>query len=146
MIIQEITKTDSLSAIKDTVIQSSANTLGEITFAPEKLLESNGLMISIVGYGIVFLALLLLYLFIRTLTKTLFTKQKKRLIAKGESIHPEVDLSVPGEVTAAIGMAINLYFDSQHDIESTVLTIKKVQRPYSPWSSKLYGLRHYPNK
>jgi hypothetical protein len=33
-----------------------------------------------------------------------------------------------------------------HDFEDTVLTIKKVQKPYSPWSSKLYGLRQYPPK
>ena len=30
------------------------------------------------------------------------------------------------------------------NIENTVLTIRKVKRSYSPWSSKLYGLRQTP--
>ncbi|HAH59495.1 MAG TPA: phage tail protein, partial [Bacteroidales bacterium] len=29
-----------------------------------------------------------------------------------------------------------------HDHEDAVLTIKKVARTYSPWSSKIYGLRN----
>ena len=31
-----------------------------------------------------------------------------------------------------------------HDIEETILTINKVKRTYSPWSSKIYTLRETP--
>ena len=48
------------------------------------------------------------------------------------------------EVVAAIGLAINLYLKDIHDYEQAVLTIHKVMRPYSPWSSKIYGLRRTP--
>ncbi|GJQ32846.1 MAG: hypothetical protein HBSAPP04_16850 [Ignavibacteriaceae bacterium] len=48
------------------------------------------------------------------------------------------------EVVAAIGLALQQYFEDVHDYEKTVMTIQKVMKPYSPWSSKIYGLRHNP--
>ena len=33
-----------------------------------------------------------------------------------------------------------------HDVEDTVLTITRVKRSYSPWSSKIYTLRETPQK
>lgn len=36
--------------------------------------------------------------------------------------------------------------DDNHDVENTVLTIRKVARTYSPWSSKIYSLRDVPRK
>ena len=38
-------------------------------------------------------------------------------------------------------MALHLYYDEDvHDIEKAIVTIKKVEKRYSPWSSKIYGL------
>jgi hypothetical protein len=48
------------------------------------------------------------------------------------------------ETVAAIGLGIELYLADIHDYEKTIMTIKKVVRPYSPWSSKIYGLRQNP--
>lgn len=42
-------------------------------------------------------------------------------------------------------MALHEHLDV-HDKESAILTINKVKRAYSPWSSKIYGLREYPHK
>ena len=50
----------------------------------------------------------------------------------------------PDEVSAVIAMALDLHLKDIHDYEKTVLTIQKVMRPYSPWSSKFYGLRQTP--
>ena len=36
--------------------------------------------------------------------------------------------------------------DEVHDVEETVLTITRVKRSYSPWSSKIYTLRENPNR
>lgn len=48
-----------------------------------------------------------------------------------------------GEI-AAIGMALHLYLnDSVHDNESNVITIKRIQRRYSPWSSKIYSMNNF---
>jgi hypothetical protein len=49
-----------------------------------------------------------------------------------------------GEVYAAIAYALYLYQNEIHDEESTILTIDKVTRNYSPWSSKIYTLRQTP--
>ena len=44
---------------------------------------------------------------------------------------------------AAIATAIHLYGEELHDVENAVLTINKVSRTYSPWSSKIHGLNTY---
>jgi hypothetical protein len=48
------------------------------------------------------------------------------------------------EVAAVIALAIDIHIRDVHDYEKTVLTIQKVMRPYSPWSSKIYGIRQMP--
>ena len=50
-----------------------------------------------------------------------------------------------GEEIAAITMALHEHFN-QHDNESFLLTVKKMKRAYSPWSSKIYGLRETPQR
>lgn len=50
-----------------------------------------------------------------------------------------------GEEIAAIAMALRDHLDA-HDRESAVLTINKVRRAYSPWSSKIYSLRELPKR
>ena len=52
--------------------------------------------------------------------------------------------STSGEVNAAIAMALFLYSEQLHDIEDPIITMSKVSRTYSPWSSKIYGLRKSP--
>jgi len=47
---------------------------------------------------------------------------------------------VPADTNAAIAMAIYLYNSELHDEESNVITINKVSRVYSPWSSKLHNM------
>lgn len=44
--------------------------------------------------------------------------------------------------SAAIAMALHLFYAEVHDEESAIITIKTVQRRYSPWSSKIYGLNN----
>jgi hypothetical protein len=48
------------------------------------------------------------------------------------------------EVFAAIAVALHFYKSDLHDHENAVLTINRVARTYSPWSSKIYGLRQFP--
>lgn len=50
-----------------------------------------------------------------------------------------------GEEIAAIVMALHDHLNA-HDKESTILTINKVRKSYSPWSSKIYGLRELPHR
>ena len=41
---------------------------------------------------------------------------------------------------AAIAMALHMFYEEAHDNESNVITIKRIERRYSPWSSKIYGI------
>ncbi len=112
------------------------------------LLKSNinleTLIIAIVGYVIVFMALLLLFWLFNMLPKILNAGIRKKSAAKGTEILDHDDVS--GEEIAAISMALHLHFSKLHDEESGVLTIKKVSRAYSPWSSKIYAVRNQFNR
>ena len=56
----------------------------------------------------------------------------------------EVDKEIEGEVHAAIALALHLHNREVHDFENLILTINRVSRNYSPWSSKIYSLRQWP--
>jgi len=103
--------------------------------------------IAVVGYFVVFIALVLLYFIFYNLP-FLLRINLSSLINRGKNKkEPKQDDSkMTGELNAAIGMALYLYFDETHDHESGVLTIKKVSRRYSPWSSKIYGIRQHPRQ
>ena len=74
---------------------------------------------------------------------------RKKKIAHGvdditsEDHHDEND---SGEVIAAIAMALAEHFGQGHDIEDTILTIKRMRKAYSPWNSKIYNLRQMPDR
>ncbi len=103
-----------------------------------------GIGMTVIGYVVVFLALLFLYLIFSNLTRILNFNLVRLLKKTGKMKEDKKDLSISGEVNAAIAMALHLYFAEVHDKESYELTINKVSRTYSPWSSKIYGLRQHP--
>jgi len=51
------------------------------------------------------------------------------------------DKKIDGAVIAAIAMALYEQTGIVHDFEHIELTIQKTSRNYSPWSSKIYGMR-----
>ena len=51
--------------------------------------------------------------------------------------------AVPSADVVAIAMALHMFYDEVHDDESNVITIKRIERRYSPWSSKIYGTNNY---
>ena len=73
-------------------------------------------------------------------------KQNKQLQTENkENPKPEVKEEIPAEdLNAAIATALYLYKQEVHDYENLVLTIKRVEKKYSPWSSKIYSLRKWP--
>ncbi|MDD2278596.1 MAG: OadG family protein [Bacteroidales bacterium] len=66
----------------------------------------------------------------------LFTKKAK---TQEEANTQEKTMS-SGEDIAAIALAMYLYKNELHDNESLTLTMNKISRTYSPWSSKIYGI------
>lgn len=107
-----------------------------------------GATVAIVGFFIVFFALSMLVMIFLRLPKLINLKIKKR--KKPTKIEDNCDdemCHMEGNVTAAIGMALHLYFNNLHDEESNIVTIKKVRKAYSPWSSKIYSVHNnWPNR
>lgn len=98
-----------------------------------------GLTIAVVGFGIVVTALSLLVLVFLNAPKLLKLKGFRRKKGDGSDEHEE-EVHLEGNVNAAIALAIHMYLNEAHDEESNVVTIKRVRRRYSPWSSKIYGV------
>lgn len=127
-------KLDSVSTAK---IQENADKFTQ--------LDPWGIGMTFVGMTVVFISLLLLYMLFFNITKLLNVKIKKSKKVEGkEPQEKENEEELSGNVGAAIAMALHLYMSELHDKENTVLTINKVARTYSPWSSKIYGLRQNP--
>lgn len=103
-----------------------------------------GIGMTVIGYVVVFIALLFLYIIFLNITKILNINVKRLLKREGKESEIKDELSLSGELNAAIAMAIYFYYQEMHDKEDAVLTISKVSRTYSPWSSKIYGLRQHP--
>lgn len=103
-----------------------------------------GIGITFVGMAVVFFSLLLLYVVFFNVTKLLNYKLKLVLKKEGKLAAAQEKEELSGEVNAAIAMAIHLYMSEIHDRENMVLTINRVARTYSPWSSKIYGIRQFP--
>lgn len=107
--------------------------------------NSQAWVITIVGWLIVFVALVLLIIVFTNVPKLLKIKIKRKVktnddVATNKSSDSDY---ISGDETAAIAMAMHLFYDEQHDEESNIITIKQIQRRYSPWSSKIYGLRNF---
>lgn len=112
-----------------------------------KINDAWGIGMTITAMTVVFIGLILLYLAFKVVGNAAISASQRRAAkASGKS---EVDKSaepVSGEVYAAIFTALYEATEDVHDIENTVLTINKVARNYSPWSSKIYGLREQLKK
>ena len=109
------------------------------------------------GYGmtitamtVVLTALLLLYLVFRSIGKTMVLVSERKKNAKKDNDSAPVQKTATkkevfsGDDMAAIALALHLYDNDLHDKESTILTINRVAKVYSPWSSKIYGLTQEP--
>jgi len=98
--------------------------------------------LSVIGYLIVLFALTFLFLIYTLIPKVIKFVTNQYLRKKADVADDECsEKLVTGEVSAAISAALFLYLNEQHDAESGKITIKEVSRKYSPWSSKIYGMR-----
>jgi len=108
-------------------------------------INSNIIVIAVLGYLVVFLSLLLLHVFFTSLPKIIYAKWKRDRVLSGKAVESEQQVILTGEEAAAIALALHLFLEV-HDEESGVLTINKVSKPYSPWSSKIYAVRNQFNR
>ena len=113
--------------------------------------DSAGVGMSITAMSVVFFGLILLYICFRGIGKlAIMLRRRNAMEAKDIKCEEEAKEKklgeAPGEVIAAISMAMHEMQNDVHDVEDTVLTITRVKRTYSPWSSKIYTLRELPKK
>ena len=113
--------------------------------------DSAGVGMSITAMSVVFFGLILLYICFRGIGKLAIMLRRRNAMEakyiKCEEEAKEKKLGeAPGEVIAAISLAMHEMQNDVHDVEDTVLTITRVKRTYSPWSSKIYTLRELPKK
>lgn len=112
----------------------------------ENIMVGNGLIVTVVGICVVFMALAIMsgtIYYIATLSQHLLARKK----LADQSADPAVSSlkhGVSGEVIAAIALALDRHVNQYHDEEDAVLTIKRISRPYSPWSSKLHSITRPP--
>jgi Na+-transporting methylmalonyl-CoA/oxaloacetate decarboxylase gamma subunit len=127
---------------------SSNNVILDNEAAAQRFKEFDpyGIIMALTAMTVVFFALILLYIIFKYVGKASLKSEVKKTKKAGLSpavVEPE---GVSGEIYAAIAATIHLMQEDVHDIEDTILTIQKVARTYSPWSSKIYGLREFPSK
>jgi len=109
------------------------------------ILDSLTWTVVVVGILVLVLSVLIVYWIFRSVLNafrniSLRRSSRKKAKTSGGSLTGEEALA--GEVNAAIAMALYSYFGELHDRESGIVTIKRVNKPYSPWSSKLYNMRN----
>ena len=129
------------------VTPSSANVIKDTNNKVEQFarLDGHGFGMAAMAMCIVFSALLLLCLAFYAISKIgAAAARRRKAHAVGAEVPQEIDHD-SGEEIAAIVMALHEHLDA-HDSENTILTINKVKRAYSPWSSKIYGLREMPHR
>lgn len=114
------------------------------------LVTENTIMIAIIGYITVFASLVLLSLVFRSLPRLLGvagkmrTKTRETLANNGHRLRKQVvEEDISGEVNAAISAAIHYYLSEIHDDEDMVITMHKISKTYSPWSSKIYSVINF---
>lgn len=110
--------------------------------------DSAGVGVTIMAMCIVLGALVVLSVLFMFFGK-LFTRSHSMKKREAHGVHPDDethdDSLAHGEVIAAIGAALDEHFNSRHDMEDTVLTIRRMKRAYSPWNSKIYNMRELPS-
>lgn len=107
-----------------------------------------GWTIFVIGWLVVFCALMLLSVVFRVMPKimTIGSKRKEKKQVRLEEktkTSQEEDGVITGELTAAIGFALHMYFNEMHDDENRILTVVHKSRKYSPWNSKIYNVMNY---
>lgn len=109
--------------------------------------SQGGYTVALVGIIVVFAALILLYVIFSQMPKIMHMNIRSQLRREGKyECADQDDITLPGDVSAAIAAAVHLYYSEMHDEESNIITIKNMSKKYSPWSSKIYGVQNQPIK
>jgi uncharacterized membrane protein YqhA len=103
-------------------------------------LDPYGIGMALIAMLVVIIVLAFVATFFQNLERMInyVTKALSKRKAKPEVSEVKVSTSV--EEAAAIALALHLFISDQHDSESMNLTLNRISKTYSPWSSKIYGV------
>lgn len=128
------------------------NTLYLSLLAVQDGLQVKGWIVTISGFLIVIMALVILFLIFSGVSKiinadwrSIVNKDKrKNEVEVVDNSNKDMSTSknnINDDVIVAIGLALSMSMEV-HDEESGVLTIKRTQRVTSPWASKILGINN----
>lgn len=128
------------------------NTLYLSLLAIQDGLQVKGWIVTISGFLIVIMALVVLFLIFSGVSKiinadwrSIVNKDKrKNEVEVVDNSNKDMSTSknnINDDVIVAIGLALSMSMEV-HDKESGVLTIKRAQRTTSPWASKILGINN----
>ncbi|MDD2636716.1 MAG: OadG family protein [Bacteroidales bacterium] len=109
-------------------------------------IDANALSIFIIGFSVVFGALIVIYFLFFFLPKIVKfdnigkRKEKNETKETKQKIEKTTAVSENSEIYAAIAMALHLHFEDAHDEESMVLTMDIQDRVSSQWGSKIINI------
>ena len=104
---------------------------------------ANTFAVIIIGFGLVFVVLVLLVFVLKAFGLIAKPKNENKEIIK-ESKQVTIKANEEGfseSESAAIAMALSLYYADVHDEESYVITIDNSRE--TSWNSKIYGLNNF---
>ena len=117
------------------------NMLSLVMLSAKNPIMTHDLVVTIGGFCIVITALIILFLIFTGFSKLINKDFKKKKEVKNET--PKTSTAagwkVDDDLAVVIGLALSLS-QEVHDTEADEVTITRVERRYSPWSSKIYGL------
>jgi len=111
-----------------------------ITFDVSNI-DMMAISMTVVGYSVVFSALALMVFSLIRVSRIQAYIVRRKLRKEGKvKVETRAESSLTGDENAAICTALYLYFTELHDEEKYAMTIHRVSKTYSPWSSKIYGV------
>ncbi len=113
--------------------------------------DPRGGVMSVIAMIVVFFALLLIFFVLKGFGAAMVRFQERKAAkAAAVAAAPAPKRKPAGEQVqeelAAAALALKLFQEGQHIRESTVITINRASRVYSPWSSKIHGIPAMPAK
>jgi Na+-transporting methylmalonyl-CoA/oxaloacetate decarboxylase gamma subunit len=111
--------------------------------------DPSGVVMAVTAMLVVFGALVLIFLVLKAMGLVMIRADRRKQEKPSEE--PAAPKRQPAgeqvkEEMAAVALALKLYQEEAHIRESTVITINRVSRVYSPWSSKIHGITQMPNR
>ena len=105
-------------------------------------------LISIIIVSIVLTILFFIFKFMGDFHMGMAVKKAEKISQTGgfKVVSEKKSGVITNDELAAIALAIYKYSEDMHDEEDLTLTINKVSKAYSPWSSKIYSIRQFPNR